>query len=227
MHPTIVLPAAGEGCRLRSQTNKLCTKFVDEERLWEKQQRVISAVFPNSEQVYITGFRADTIDKDIKSDNVTICHNWRFDKTNVAYSINIGLKNTNYEDGVLIVLGDLYFDEKTFENLPVPSGHSYLIYDNKNEFDKKEIGLNIFNGTFDYEFSNKWGQIAYLSAEAVDKFIFYTSKSSSQHKFCFEILNKLNMDNVKFQIVGVSGILIEIDRQKDINKINNIIKSQN
>lgn len=224
MNTPVLVIAAGCGVRLGSSSNKLNIKFVDEERLWEKQCKALFKIY--SDINYVTGFRADTVDTQLERNDVLVHNNQNFENSNVAFSIKTGLKEIRQDKGCLVILGDLYFNTEFLENLPKPSGHSFLIVDSCGNFDKKEIGINKENAYLDYNFAQKWAQVCYLSPQGIQEFIYYSSIKSNIKKYCFEIINDMTHFGHKFQILEASGCVVEIDRQKDINKVNCLIQNQ-
>jgi len=109
---SIIIPAAGEGVRMKSYGVKSLIQL-GKETIIQRQLRIIRHVFPNSEIIVISGFQSDRI---IKETDNSIIHieNEQYNVSNVAKSIGMGLKAAT-TSRVLIVYGDLVFGETTLD----------------------------------------------------------------------------------------------------------------
>lgn len=222
----VIIPAAGAGKRMRSYGPKglidICGK-----PLLKRQIDCIRNCIPNSEVTIVTGFEAHKIKQHIKTENVTFCFNEFYQDTNVAYSIYLAMRKVHDYDGILIVYGDLVFNEATLSNFDLSK--SFVIVDNKKQMADEEVGVHI-NGEaiqqFTYNSDTKWAQIAYLQGEELDLFMYAMEEQSAERFFGFEILNYI-LDN-EGQLTAVfkpEMKIAEIDYAKDIYKARDIYAS--
>ena len=200
----------------------------DGERLYEKQINIFKQICPNSSIYYVTGFLADRVDSGIKNLGANVLRNNNFAHTNVAYSIGIGLNEIGCNEDVLMLMGDLYFDTKFLQEfVSQASGEqSTVLIDKGDSIHRREIGVNPNNGIFDYEFRTKWSQVCMFKTHDTSSFLNYSNKNTAKRKFCFEILNQMTENDVKFDYVAISGCLRELDRQRDLMHLNKFLEEQ-
>lgn len=220
---SVVLPAAGKGTRLRSNKPKLMSRFVDDEFLWEKQINVINKVLDNPPITYILGFENDKIAKKL-SKYANIIINENFETTNVAYGTMMGLGKT---DNILIIYGDLFFNETTLEQIK-NSGENSFVITNRTTMEDDEIGclsLTEKVNHFDYGFDIRWGQITYLKQD--EQRSFSQKANEKPNRLGFEILNSMVDEGTKFDVIEPkNGIIFDIDSYKDLNKVNTILEGK-
>ena len=124
-------------------------------------------------------------------------------------------------DDIIFLHGDLIISENIFENINM--NNSFLITDDKNQFEDKEVGVTVVNNkaTFlSYNLDTKWCQIAYLNQEAVTTLrkLFIKPEFETRYLLTFEIINKLIDSGIIFNCFDTNGNFIkEIDSLKDLN----------
>lgn len=192
-------------------------EFEDGETLYEKQINTIKEVFPKAHIYYITGFYADKIDDSLKKMGCKVINNFNFHQTNVAYSIGLALEKI--KDDSLVIYGDLLFNDELLTYLPKNHPNSFLVKDISDNFAYSEVGLGE-NRVLNYVFKQKWSQICFLQGKDVEKFTNQAFLPKNYKKFGFEIINNLTETGSKFDVYGASGYVMEIDRLRDMNRIN-------
>lgn len=209
---SIIIPAAGFGHRLMSKKPKALIS-INGTTILDRQLSILSSTFPKAEITLIVGFEAERIIKNVPS-NIKIIKNSKFRTTNVAHSLQMGLRQTKY-DNVLIVYGDLIFQKDLFTRFNC--AEPYLLYDNKSHLKNEEVGMISTKGEtvlLDYGFKSKWCQIAYLTKQAKASFL---DQHDSDRLFGFEIINKTIQTGIKYKAISPNGIIIsEIDSLKDV-----------
>ena len=140
--------------------------------------------------------------------------------SNSGESMKIGIINSKTEN-VLIVHGDLIFNESIFENKNYSK--SFLLFDSKNSLEEKEVGIYHSNNivkNLSYDSSDKWTQIAFLNKNELNIFkkIFYKNDVDFRYLLSFEVLNKIIDNGGEFDCYDIKNSFIkEIDSLKDIN----------
>lgn len=218
----VVIPAAGTGLRKNSNKPKLLTEFVDKERLYEKQVNAIRRTWHDANIVYIIGFNKDKVEKKLSDIGCKVIVNDEYNKTNVSYSIKLGLDSLE-DKSSFIIYGDLFFSDELIKYLPIQSERSYLIKGQHENFHKKSIGIGE-NKVMDYVFQEKWARAIYINASDSCQFCNTLTDVKNQRKFGHEIINDMMSRNIHFNVIMGSGYVKELDKFKDFNKINDWIK---
>ena len=212
----IVIPTTFTGTRRNSGKPKLLTKFVNGSFLFENQINTLTQLFKTPQITYISSFNYDKIDIKLTKFNVNIIHNEKYQETNIAYSIYLGLNDI--KSGCLIIYGDLFLTTEYFENVNFGK-KSFVLIDRNENFGKKEIGLGP-NKLFNYGFLDKWSQIFYLNSKDIILFKDIISKKKNNRKFVFEILNEMVELGCEFDIIEGTGKIFEINKLKDVIRVN-------
>ncbi len=108
----IVIPAAGLGKRMKSYGAKPLIKIRGNTSIIDNQIRILKKFLPNSNIIIVCGFDADNL-MNKTDENIVKIENENYVGTNVVRSIGMGLRATKRD--VLIVYGDLIFNEKCIE----------------------------------------------------------------------------------------------------------------
>ena len=220
---SVLLPAAGLGTRLKSNKPKALTRFIDNEYLFQKQIDCINDSLGCPEIHYVCGFQHEKISKKIKKQaNVII--NERFEQTNVGYSLGLGLKQIT-SPNVLIIYGDLFFEEDTLNDIAASGQCSWLMINQA--LDNDEVGcLDIDNRArnLDYGFSYKWSQIAYLKDKERQLYTKFATSPDNHKKLGFELMNQTIQNGGRFSVIESKNYLVDIDGGQDINKINEYLE---
>jgi choline kinase len=208
---SIIIPVAGCGYRMKSYGPK-CLLPINGRPLINRQIDILQRKFPGSEIIVIYGFNKSLVAKALPSD-ITVCENDIFDKTNVAYSLLLGLETASYEN-VLIVYGDLVFTEKMFDKLNFANSFAICAKMRKNEVGI--IANEDYVCDFNYSAKNKWSQICFLLEQEKELFIDYANKKYAERYFGFEILNGVINNGGVLKVIYKNDNIVEIDSSKDI-----------
>ncbi len=215
----IIIPAAGAGYRMKSHGPKCLLKF-RESNILNRQIGSIRGYYPNAEIIVVVGFQADSVYREIRSDNIRFVENERYEETNVAHSISLGVRAAT-EDNLIIIYGDLLFNNVTIKNLVHDT--SCAVVDSTGHMDGDEIGLTItddeFISHFAYSLTTKWGQILYINYRDRETFKNIVCDRSNEKLFGFEILNELLDNDIRIKAIGhPQSIIVDIDDIKDLEK---------
>ena len=112
---SIIIPSAGMGKRMRSYGPKSLIKITPEKNIVENQIEIINDNFTNHEIILVCGFEADKLMNNTPKNLIKI-ENENYENTNVVRSIGLGLRAATSEN-VLVIYGDLVFNEETIKNL--------------------------------------------------------------------------------------------------------------
>lgn len=220
---SIIIPAAKEGHKMKSFGSRSLLD-IHNELLVNYQYRILKEEYPNSDIILVTGFESDKVMNKAHSGFIKI-ENERYNDTNILRSIAIGLRAAIYEN-VLIVYGDLIFNNETFD---FPINKSSILYDSYGYMIGSQIGCTILDNNLEnmfYNLNNKWAQITFLTGRELKlmKQIAYDRGREKLFGFeaCNEILNKggtLDCHSPK------NMKIMDVDSYKDIDveKIKDII----
>ena len=220
---SVVIPAAGMGHRMKSYGPKALIPINTENDITiiERQLDLLWSSYPNAEIFIVIGFEAEKIRKHLKDYPVRFVHNPIHEKTNVLYSIGLGMQAT-ISDEVIVVYGDLIFNEHAVKNL---RGSSKIIIEDKGFLKKSEVGVVVHEDAitnFSFGLDTKWGQIAYLTGKELELFKQISVKSETSQWLGYEGLNYVLDNNGKIEHVCPKNMeLVEIDIAKDLERIPN------
>jgi choline kinase len=221
---SFIIPAAGAGKRMKSYGPKALINLSNGETVISRQIKLIKQIYPEVDIVVVVGFEADKIRKELPQNIVTV-HNQKFEETNVAYSIKLGLTKLQ-NSALLIVYGDLVFNEETLQGLLLEE--SMIVIDKNAQIGKDEVGVTIVDNyvtRFSYGLPTKWAQIAYLTGKELELFNKHASVKNREKFFGFEILNEILESNGKLKAIEIPNMKIaEIDTSKDIDNAKRILE---
>ena len=218
---TVIIPAAGEGRRMKSYGPKSLIRLTKESVL-ERQIRIITKIIDNVNFIVVTGFECDKLMESCPDYFIKL-ENENYKITNVSRSISIALRAVKTER-VLIIYGDLVFNERALSKMD----YSRSCTSARNDaFRQSEVGCIIdTNGHLTnmmYDLDTKWSQIIYLDGKELSLFKKISQEKKSKKMFGFEILNKVIDCGGKIKcIVDDSIEVIDIDTSKDLLRANNI-----
>ncbi len=216
---SVIIPAAGMGKRMKSYGPKALVNIYDETTLIERQIELIWATYPKAEIFIVVGFEADKIRSKLKEYPVRFIMNPVHESTNVLYSISLAIQATITKE-VLVVYGDLIFNENAIRNL---RGSSRVVVEEDGMMKKSEVGLctqdkSVVNFSFGLE--KKWAQILYLEGKELDIFKFICLKKESSQWMGYEGLNYVLDNGGKIEAIKQKSMKIfEIDSARDLEKI--------
>lgn len=211
----VIIPSAGIGRRMKSYGCKSLLN-IKHEKLIDIQINKIQNIIPNNEIVLVTGFDSDRLMHQTPEDIIKI-ENEKYYENNVIRSISIGLRAVKNNDHVLIIFGDLLFNDKCLKSLNFAES-SIII---SNHMASNEVGCNINpKGFLEYmmfDLPNKWGHIIYLTSKELTLFKKLAWTKNKEKKFCFEIINEIINHGGRFKCIVDDNIkVMDIDTSKDL-----------
>ena len=221
---SIIIPAAGLGRRMKSRGPKPLIKIKPNVSILDNQIFNIQNAFTRPEIVLVCGFEADKVMNDAP-DNLIKVENEFYEDTNVARSIGIALRALSTPERVLIIYGDLVFDEKALEVLDYGSSSLFTVGDFIGE---EEVGciVNQKGGLENmmYDLPDKWSQIAYFEGRELEYLKQIVWNRNNSRLFGFEVINKIVERGGRFKCEQANGVkVVDIDTSKDIQKARQII----
>ena len=112
---SILIPAAGMGYRMRSYGPKPLIRLDASQNIIERQLEIIQAAFTNCEIILVAGFESEKLMKNTPEYLIKI-ENENYERNNVVRSVGMGLRAAT-TDKILIIYGDLVFNEQAISNL--------------------------------------------------------------------------------------------------------------
>lgn len=220
---SIIIPAAGQGLRMKSYGAKSLIKLSPNLNVIQNQLNIISQKFRYYEVILVTGFQAQRVMRETPNDIIKI-ENERYEDTNVCRSIGIGLRAAT-TNRVLIIYGDLVFNAQAL-NVKFNKGSS-LIIDSSNTMTHNEVGCTITDSFVDqvlYELPNRWSQIAFFVDDELEMLKQITWNPDNERLYGFEAINQIIDAGGKFRAIYPEGIKVnDIDTSKDIPIAQSII----
>lgn len=213
----IIIPSAGIGRRMKSYGCKSLLT-IKNEKLIDIQIKNIKKTIDKYEIILITGFDSDRLMNQSPPDIIKI-ENEKYYENNVSRSISMGLRATKENDHVLIIFGDILFNESAIKHINF--SESCIIM--SNNMSDNEVGCNINDKKYleymMFDLPNKWGHIIYLTSKELSLFKKIIWGKQTDKKFCFEIINEVINQGGKFKCIQDKNIkVIDIDTSKDLQK---------
>ncbi len=221
---SIVIPAAGQGLRMKSYGAKPLIRLTPDLNIIQNQLNIIAKKFRYYEVILIVGFQAYRVINQTPQDIIKI-ENERYEETNVCRSIGIGLKAAT-TNRVLIMYGDVVINEQAL-NTKFNKGSS-LIIDSSNTMTSNEVGCTINNSGYIeqlmYDLPNKWAQIGFFVDKELEMLKQITYNPDNEKLYGFEAINEIINLGGKFRAISPEGIKAnDIDCSKDIPIAQSII----
>lgn len=218
----IIIPAAGLGKRMKSYGAKPLIKINGNTSIIDNQIRILKKFLPDSNIIIVCGFDADNLMNNTDQDIVKV-ENENYAISNVVRSIGMGLRATKRD--VLIVYGDLIFNEKCIEEM---NFNKSSLLAGEGIMSEDEVGCT-FNkkGQLEhmmYDLKNKWGQMVFLKGNELKIFKKICFDRDNQNMFGFEAINKTISQGGVFYYSGHERAkVIDIDSSKDLERVSEII----
>lgn len=214
---TVIIPAAGEGLRMKSYGPKSLIKLNNHLTLLEYQVKLIRKQFENPTIIVVAGHEFQRVMSHSPSDIIYI-ENERHATTNVVKSIGLGLRAT-LTNRVLILYGDLICNTAA---LKVSLNNESLVFiDTSDTMTENEVGCIINNNYVEhmlYDLPNKWAQIVYLTGKELALFRELAEHPEYERWYGFEALNHIIANNGKLKAVKPKNIKAnDIDTSKDLS----------
>jgi choline kinase len=218
---SIAILTAGVGARIKSYEPRSMLRIGDK-TLIECQIEALKNLFHDTEIVGVVGFDAQRIIKKLNGKPIRIIENQMYETTNTSESLRLAFNN-NIQESFMFIHGDLLFNSETFADLDF--SQSFILVDNQNRFDSKEVGVTVDNNNtaniLSYGLNTKWCQIAYITGKElkIAKNLFNKFEEHDKKMLSFEVLNKMISMGACFKCHEPKNMkIIEIDRIKDISK---------
>lgn len=212
---SILIPAAGQGKRMKSFGPKALIKVANGETVIARQLRLLKAAFPRSPVVVVAGFEAEKLSRHLLP-QVKVVNNTEFADTNVAHSLALGLKVIPPTHSVLVVYGDLVFSR---DMLDIQLGHSSLLV--TDQLRPEEVGVTVVGeqvSRLAFGLPLKWAQVALLLPLERQLFLAVANDPWNSRHYGAEVLNEVLEAGGAFHALKTGGSLVEIDSSKDIEK---------
>lgn len=213
---TIIIPAAGIGKRMKSVGNKSLLTLTNGKSIIQHQIDTINTVYEHCDFFVVVGFQAERVRSELKN-NIRFIHNPIYESTNTTFSIGLALQ-ANLNPGVLIVNGDIVFNDYVIEN--ITSGGSKIITDlNKNMkddsvgvvCDKKHV-LSLSHGI-----DKKWCEIFYLTGKELELMNKVALSQESSKWLAHECINKVIDMGGEFEFLeSENHVVKEVDTMVDL-----------
>ena len=220
----VIIPSAGAGRRMKSYGCKSLIKIDGLLSIIERQINLIRKNLNFEKMILVTGFESDRLMKNTPDDVLKV-ENERYESTNVVRSIGMGLR-VSESKGVLIIYGDLVFNEETILNIP-PLEKSFVLIEDHSNMSEDEVGCIIIDNKLEQmlpDISNKWCQISFFKGEELEMLKKISWDKKKETYFGFEAINDIIDQGGSFYAHKISGSKItDIDCSKDLNKVKEII----
>jgi len=218
----IIIPAAGLGRRMKSYGAKPLIKIKGNTSIIDNQIKILKKFLPDSNIIIVCGFDADNL-MNKTDESIVKVENENYIETNVVRSIGMGLRAASRD--VLIVYGDLVFNEKCIEEM---NFNKSSLLAGKGIMSEGEVGCT-FNkkGQLEhmmYDLEYKWGQMVFLKGNELKIFKKICFDRENQNMFGFEAINKTISQGGVFYYSGHDRAkALDIDSSKDLERVSEII----
>ena len=211
-----IVPVAGMGHRMKSYGPKCLLPADKKHSIIERTIENIKEAYPFAEIIVVVGFEADRIIKALPKD-IRVVENQIYETTNVVESLRLALNNS-VTDSVLIVYGDLIFNDSTIKGLD--ENFSCAVIDSKQRFKDEEIGVTVVDGiltNFAYGLETKWAQIICLTGKELTMLKEFCFDRKKNKMYPFEIFNMIiDKGGIIRAVENPSMEIKEIDSLKDL-----------
>lgn len=211
---SIIIPAAGIGSRMKSYGPKCLITLNKTHNVLTRQLRIISETLSDYEIILVGGFQFEKLQRQVPND-VHLVRNNDYLDTNVAHSINLGIKKS-IGKSIIVIYGDLVFHKKALE-VKFNEKSKVLTSDYMKE---REVGCTEYNGLLEqifYDLDNKWAQIAYFTKLEKDILIDGAFQNTKSNKFGFELINSIINHEGEFLVEQPNNFkAFDIDTSYDI-----------
>lgn len=213
----VIVLAAGAGKMSSCGSRSLLD--IHNEKLGQRQVRIIKECYPNANIIYGVGFQSDKV-IDSLPQNIMFVENTEYENTSQVRTLAMCLR-VAINPCVILIMGDLLFDNEYIADMY--SATSSIIYDT-DHFRQQEIGLNSYDDNlatlFAYNLNKKWGQVGFFTGKELYHLRKYAYNKDHKQTCMFEALNHI-VDNDGRLITKKNnhGLVVEIDSIKDLEKI--------
>jgi len=209
---------------MKSRGPKPLIKITENTNILQNQIKNIQNSFDDHTIVLVCGFEADKLMNESPSNFVKV-ENEHYEDTNVARSVGIALRAIDRMERVLIIHGDLVFNERALEILKYNTSAIFALGDFIGE---EEVGCIINEkGNLEhlmYDLPHKWSQIAYFQGKELAYLKEIVWNRNNNRLFGFEIINKVIEKGGRFKCDYIKDIkIVDVDTSKDIQKARQIL----
>ena len=226
---------AGLGSRMGDITKdkpKCMTKIYNDETILKRQLRLLNK-YNVKDIIMTTGYKEDILVSYIKNDinditkdmNIVFSYNEKYDITNYIYSIYLARNDLN--DDILLMHGDLVFDEEVLKKILSVNKTSMVISTTK-EIPEKDFKAVVINGKVvkvgvDY-FNNAYYAEAMYYLKKDDFYIWLNKiiefcENGNTKVYAENAFNELN-GKINMYPLDIKDLLCgEIDNKDDLEKI--------
>lgn len=207
---TVIIPSAGVG--LRKKTPCMET-LPNGELLVNYQISTIRRVYKNSDIVLVVGHESKNVIRSL-TEYVRIVENENFLHTNTARSIQLGLQIFPQINNLMVVHGDVFFNEDAIKSLN--GRESCLVIDDLEMQNDSAVGIlqqenKVKRCT--YKDFPKWGHIVYFESKEVKILQKVIKNQQIENLFTEELINRVIDDGGEFSMFSSpKSISIEINR---------------
>jgi len=219
----IIIPAAGCSSRMKAAGCKPLL-YVGNKRLIDYQLENINKLFNKKNIIVISGFESDKVMNYLDKKVINI-KNEKYETTNVAKSISIGLR-ASLSDSIIIIYGDLFFTKNAINH--AYRNQSFIVL--SETISDNEVGCTINNNIVEnifYELSNKWGQIVYFTGKELYLLKKIIHKEEYEKYYGYEIINKIIDLGGIFRAIKTDAYIQDIDTTKDLMEVEKYINENN
>jgi len=150
--------------------------------------------------------------------NVIIVENERYNLTNVARSIGMGLRAAT-TDKVLVIYGDLYFNRHAL-SIPFNDKSTVVVC---NTMHNREIGCisnNHIVEHLDFNLPNKWAQITYFTGKELQLLQNICWHPEYYKHYGFQLINEvMNRGGRMKETTPRKAVAYDIDTQQDLQYV--------
>ena len=220
----VIIPAAGMGRRMKSYGPKPLIQ-IGNSTIIKNQISLLQTYIGTTTLVLVCGFKASTLMGETPQHILKI-ENEKYEKTNVARSIGLGLRVVGTASKVIIIYGDLVFNSAALKNLDLTESSVIIAGPDMGE---NEVGCIIDHenqqlANLMYDLPYKWGQIAVFMDKELELLKQLCWDEKNYTKFGFEIINQILYKGGSFKCIQNSNIkIVDIDNSKDIEKAKEIL----
>jgi choline kinase len=221
---SVIILAAGQANRMRSHGPRPLIKIKPNTNLITHQINILNKHLPKANIILVCGYEADKVMNNTPS-NIVKIQNESYETTNVVRSIGVGLR-ANISSRVLIIYGDLLFNEQTIKYADLTKTSLFL--DQKNPCGPSDVGCTFNEKNHAeqllYELPNKWVQIMCLMGPELNAMQHLSWNEEKYNLFGFEAINEIITAGGTFTVQSPKNMkIIDIDSSKDLQKVNTVI----
>ena len=226
---------AGLGSRMGDITKdkpKCMTKIYNEETILKRQLRLLKE-YNIKDIIMTTGYKENVLVDYIKNDinnitkdmNIVFSYNEKYEETNYIYSIYLAKKYL--DDDILLMHGDLVFDEEVLDKL-LRVGKTSMVISTTKEVPEKDFKAVVVDGRIlkigvDFFDNAYYAEAMYFFKKDdfkiwIDKIVEFCEKGKTK-VYAENAFNELNGKVIMYPLDIKDLLCGEIDNKEDLEKI--------